>query len=116
MEKITKEQQQEYDEQCQKAFEELDKYYREIAEHNDVILKEFKVPAKDFMSLLDYSDVTGKMEVVEKPGGSNNHEKRGMFKAVWVDQWSVGMEGDSFEGFIYGKLADGKWLKVPYSC
>ena len=34
---------------------------------------------------------------------------------VYVDQWSTGTEGDSFEGFIYAN-AKSQWIKVPYSC
>lgn len=109
---ITKEQQKIYDQQCKEAFDALDKYYSEITDHNDSVLKELGIPEEDFVNLLDDSNVTDKISLVENPQGSSNHAQFGVFKAVWVDQWSVGMEGDSFEGFIYAKLEE-KMAKNP---
>lgn len=33
-----------------------------------------------------------------------------------VIQWSRGMEGDSYGGFLYFPLKDGRYWKVEYSC
>lgn len=33
-----------------------------------------------------------------------------------VDQWSVGIEGDSWAGHIYIELKPNRYLKVPFSC
>ena len=109
------------DQAWQKAMEDLQAYDEECNKHNKEIMEQ--VTAKvgnealaDFKKLLDFAAVTTKLEIVSKPDGDNQHESCGVFTEVWVDQWSVGMEGDSFEGFIYGKFANMEWLKIPYSC
>jgi hypothetical protein len=105
----------------QKAVVDLRAYDKDSIKHNKEIMEQ--VVAKvgyraivDFKKLLDFATVTAKFEIVSEPDGENQNEVRGVFTEVWVDQWSVGMEGDSFEGFIYGKFSDTKWLKIPYSC
>lgn len=109
------------DQAWQKAMEDLQAYDEECNKHNKEIMEQVtaKVGNKaleDFKGLLDFAGVTGKIEIVSKPDGDNQDESCGVFTEVWVDQWSVGMEGDSFEGFIYGKFSDTEWLKIPYSC
>ena len=109
------------DQAWQKAIEDLQAYDEECNKHNKEVMEQViaKVGNKalaDFKKLLDFADVTGKLEIVSKPAGDNQNESCGVFTEVWVDQWSVGMEGDSFEGFIYGKFANMEWLKIPYSC
>jgi len=99
------------------CYEDMAKYESEVSEHNKTLIKSIgKYANRHFKNLLDYCDVTGKIEVVDKPYGSNQNEKYGCFKEVWVHQWSVGWEGDSFEGYIYAKFDSDKWIKVPYSC
>ncbi len=34
----------------------------------------------------------------------------------WVKQWSVGMEGDSYSGYLLMELSDGRYWKINYSC
>ena len=34
---------------------------------------------------------------------------------VWINQWSVGESGDSFEGNVYVELPNKKYLKWSYS-
>lgn len=34
----------------------------------------------------------------------------------WVHQWSVGMEGDSYSGYLLFPMTDGRFWKVRYSC
>ena len=105
----------------QKAMEDLQAYDEECTKHNKAILKQIatKLGNKaiaDFKNLLDFANVRDKLEIVSKPDGENQNEECGVFTEVRVDQWSVGMEGDSFEGFIYGKFANMEWIKIPYSC
>ena len=102
--------------QQDKIYAEIAKAEKEEHEANMKLLEENGIPAEDFKNLLDYCNLTGKIEVVQKPKGDNQNEKFGIFKQVFVDQWSVGMEGDSFAGFIYGKFDKSKWLKIPYEC
>lgn len=109
------------DQAWEKAIEDLQAYDEECNKHNKEIMEQVTAKVgdealEDFKELLDFANVTDKLEIVSKPDGDNQNESCGVFTEVWVDQWSVGMEGDSFEGFIYGKFADMEWLKIPYSC
>ena len=104
------------DEQINKVYDDLAEYYKEISEHNTALINSFgKTASKHFKDLLDFCDVTEKIELVDKPNGDKQNESYGIFKNVHVDQWSTGMEGDSFAGFIYANVK-GQWIKVPYSC
>jgi len=104
------------DEQIRKVYDGLAEYYKEISDHNAALINSFgKTASKHFKDLLDFCDVTGKIELVDKPNGDKQNESYGMFKNVHVDQWSVGMEGDSFAGYMYANVK-GQWIKVPYSC
>lgn len=99
------------------VYGELARYEYEIAAYNDSIINSLGKRAKEnFKSLLDYASVTGKIEFVTEPKGENQKEKHGVFCEVWVEQWSEGTEGDSFSGFIYARLKDNSWIKIPYSC
>ena len=40
----------------------------------------------------------------------------GCITGIWVTQYSVGMEGDSYAGTIWVKLKDYKYLEMPFSC
>lgn len=99
-------------------WKEWEKLARETDFHNDTLIKSFGATAeKDFEELLDGCAIPecGKIEVVEKPKGNRQHENCGIFKNVYVDQWSVGDSGDSFEGNIYARV-EKKWYKIPYYC
>ena len=71
---------------------------------------------EDIDMLLDGCRMTGLIEIVSEPTGENQDESQGIFSDVWVDQWSVGDSGDSYAGYIYGKFAENKWIKIPYDC
>ncbi len=104
-------------EQIDKVYAELAAYDKEVREHNEKLISEIGVTAaEDFKDLTDDIHVHEKMEIVDKPSGTNNDESFGVFTEVFVDQWSVGMEWDSFEGFLYARFAEDKWLKIRYSC
>jgi len=104
------------DEQIKKVYDELVEQYKEISDHNTTLINSFgKTASKHFKDLLDFCDVTDKIELVDKPNGDKQNESYGIFKNVHVDQWSTGTEGDSFGGFIYANVK-GQWIKVPYSC
>lgn len=99
-----------------KAYDELIAWEKEVDNHNASLISRLGKNARiHFKELMDYCNITGKIEVVNKPSGDNQKERYGPFKKVYVQQWSVGMEGDSFAGDIYAKTDIG-WLKIPYSC
>jgi hypothetical protein len=105
------------EQQYSEAMQSLIDYENEIFEHNQNILK--GIDCEDLQSILEEVTITGKMEWSDKPKfkAENPPDKCGIFTLEFVDQWSVGMEGDSFEGFMYIKINGyDKYLKVPYSC
>jgi hypothetical protein len=89
---------------------------KEISEHNTAFINSFgNTASKHFKDLLEFCNVSGKIELVDKPDGDKQNENYGMFKNVYVEQWTTGMESDSFAGFIYTNVK-GQWIKIPYSC
>ena len=104
-------------EQYEDAMNSLIAYEAEIKEHNDLLVKDFD--CEDFREIIDDIIIDGKMEWVDKPKfkPENNPDKYGIFTLEFIDQRTVGMEGDSFEGFLYVKIKGySKYLKIPYSC
>ena len=97
----------------------------EVDRRNSRLLKAIKaVKGKAFyrhlIALIKDANPTewDQWEIVNEPGGVKQKETefgRGI-KYIWVDQWSVGMEGDSFEGYIWVQIKENKYLKFRYSC
>lgn len=87
-------------------------------DENKEFLKSIKCNEQDWEDLLDGVDVRGNITTVAYPEGTKQHESHGMFKDVHIHQWGVGIEGDSWEGYIYCLFSKNKnlWLKIPYSC
>ncbi len=103
-------------EQIDKVYADIIAYEKEIADHNENILKGLGRKAqKDFEELIDCCNVTDKIKLVDAPKGSDIQENCGVFKNVHVDQWCRNMEGDSYAGFIYANVK-GQWIEVPFSC
>ena len=103
-------------EQIDKVYADLAAYEKEIADHNEQVLKSLgKKAQKDFEELMGFCNVTEKIKLVDAPKGSDNKEHCGVFKNVHVDQWTTNMEGDSYAGFIYANVK-GQWIEVPFSC
>lgn len=106
-------------EQWEEAFRQLAEYEKEVYEHNTSLLKKLCASAlKNFSDLVDGCRINQKIEIVDKPFGQlQKGEKFGVFRKVYVDQWSVGDSGDSYAGFIYTNYGkSSKWLKIPYEC
>lgn len=104
------------DAQYKEAFDNLYEYEKEITDHNEKILKTFgKTAFKDFQDLIENCSVVGKIEFVEQPKGDKQNEDNGVFKNVYVDQYSVGDSGDSYAGSIYANV-NGKWVSINYEC
>lgn len=104
------------EELIKEAYDEIDRLEKEEAAYNKKLLSDLQIPDKDFADLIFHCSTIGRLEIVTKPTGENQDEYIGVFKQVYVEQGSVGDSGDSFAGFIYGKLGKRKWLKVPYEC
>ena len=109
------------DKQFTEAMDSLHQWEQERIEHNAKVMEKIisevgNKALEGYKQLLDGVDISDKIEIVDKPVGDKQNEDCGVFTEVWVNQWSVGTEGDSFEGFIYGRFAKEKWLKIPYTC
>ncbi len=72
---------------------------------------------KYLLEIIEQSEgMKGKAIIVDTPTGKYQDEKYGrQIKGYWVQQWSVGMEGDSFEGNVYVEIKPNKYLKFGYS-
>lgn len=55
-------------------------------------------------------------ELCREPRGEYQQDEFGVIKGIWVDQWTVGLEGDSFEGYVCVQLKEKLWIKGHYSC
>jgi hypothetical protein len=54
--------------------------------------------------------------IVREPNGQYVKESYGkQIAGYWVNQWSVGAEGDSFEGTICVEIKPGRYFKFDYS-
>lgn len=101
-----------------------EEFYAEIAAeelaleaHNNQVIQASGISTKDFEVVMDGCFLRGEIEIVDCPNGADNCEDGyDTIKSVFVDQWGVGMDGDSFEGYIYAQAMNDKWLKIPYSC
>lgn len=104
--------QQEWDD----AMKSLMEYDKEVCDHNNKLYRSVGATNREMSGLLFHCNVSGKMSIVDKPSGEDQSEDCGIFTQVFVNQQSVGTEGDSFEGDIYAKFDDNKWLKIPFEC
>lgn len=102
------------EQQIEEAFNSMLSYRDEIETHNSEILLQVNAKAIDFEKLVEDLEIGGKMEIVEIPQGDKQNETYESFNQVYVDQWSVGMSGDTFEGTIYAQLQESKWLSIPF--
>jgi len=104
------------DDEINSFYEDLARIENDIIDHNNQIIDSFgKNAQRDFEILLGSCDVVNKITYVDAPSGKPQHGNAGMFKNIHVEQWSQGLSGDLYVGYIYA-FVKGKWIKVPYSC
>lgn len=89
----------------------IEKYAREYAK-----TKSQKAYQKVVDWLNKYTDADGvdigEISIVSKPTGDKQFEA-----GEYCEQWSVGYEGDSFEGYYYHKMRENdNYLKYTYFC
>lgn len=104
-------------EQYDEAMQSMIDWEKEIDDHNNEILKDFN--QDDLKELFIDIRITDKIQWVDKPTfkPEYNPDKYGIFTQEFVNQWSIGDSGDSYEGFLYLKVKGHKqYLKVRYSC
>lgn len=103
-------------EQWNEAFEAKVNYENEIISHNSQLLANIGAPQNEIDYLINDASVSGKMQIFDEPTGDNQNEHYDFFSNIFIDQWTLGIEGDSYGGFIYAEFQDKKWLRIPYNC
>jgi hypothetical protein len=105
----------------------MDEYYKALQENhkrNDRVLRAIKSVKgktyyKHFINYLKDAQMTewSEFEIIREPIGEEQQvtEYGRSIKREWVDQHSVGTEGDGFAGTICLELKPGKYLKFDYS-
>lgn len=98
-----------YDDECDRSNKRMLRVLRKIKGRTFV---------KRFLELAESCDrVNGKMWLSKSPNGKQQVENEfgRLIKNIWVDQRSVGTEGDSFEGTVSVQVKQNKWLCFNYS-
>ena len=97
-------------------------YLRQEAKENSKLLSAIKKEKGDIFfkylkEIIEESEgIRGLAEIIEVPIGKFQEEKYGrQIKGIWVDQRSVGMEGDSWEGTVCVQLSENRYYKFNYS-
>lgn len=110
---------------CEEGMDDFHKYCEYVYRKNMRILRAVKtVLGKTFHKHLKAYISNAEpiywapWEIVREPTGTLQEvsEYGRAIRQEWVDQWSVGTEGDSFEGIICVPLKPGRYLKFHYSC
>lgn len=67
---------------------------------------------------LEYMGFMNQLELTRTPDGSyqETNEFGRKIKGYYVQQWAVGLEGDSWSGFICLELKKGLFIKAPFDC
>lgn len=105
------------DRETSEMYAQMAQEEKEIHQDNTALVNSFGEGAMaDYTELVDVLSITDRIEVVDGPKGSPQPDDDiGMFTLIHVEQWPIGMDGDSWEGFIYANV-HGKWYRIPYSC
>ncbi|MFN4026453.1 MAG: hypothetical protein ACK4IZ_03305 [Flavobacterium sp.] len=107
----------------------MDLCYQEMHEH-DIAVKcnnenLFKVIirklgrsfVRDLKDLNEFNDSNLGYYIAKKPKGNLQKESDlRVIKEIYVEQWSVGMEGDSFAGNISVEISKNQFIIMPFSC
>lgn len=106
----------------ERGWQEIADYEKECQHSNNRLLKVIRkikgrVFYKYLMEIIEESEgMDGKAEIVRAPEGAFQAEKYGRsIPGIWVDQWNVGMTGDSFHGIVCVQLKKDRFLKFCYS-
>ena len=118
-ERINKQQEKEMIEQC---YKDINIYNNETMRINDRIFKAIGNQIghgflKDLSELIEDAGCQHRFRIVDEPNGKYQSESDfGCITGNWVTQYSVGMEGDSYEGTIWVKFKNYKYLEMDFSC
>ncbi len=117
-ERINKEQEKEMIEQ---VYKDLAAYDWETMRQNDRIFKAIGNQLgvgflSDLKTLIEDCECKDRFKLVDEPTGKFQIESDfGCIAGIWITQYSVGTEGDSYEGTIWVKLKNYKYLEMNFS-
>lgn len=107
----------------------MDMYYQEMHEHDMavkwnnenlfkvIIKKRGRAFAKDLKDLNEHNDSNIGYYIRKKPLGKLQKESDlRVIKEIYVEQWNVGIEGDSFAGNISVEVDKNQFIIMPFSC
>lgn len=98
-----------YDDECNRSNKRMLRVLRKVKGSTFV---------KRFLEVVESCEgVNGKIFLSKNPKGKQQSENEfgRLIKHIWVDQRSVGMEGDSFEGTVSVQVKPNKWVCFNYS-
>lgn len=98
-----------YDDECDRSNKRMLRVLRKVKGRTFV---------KRLMELAEACEgVRGKIYLSKHPKGEKQPEDEfgRLIKHTWVDQRSVGMEGDSWEGTVSVQVKENKWICFNYS-
>ena len=114
--------------------EDIDEAYRVMYEAEDALYKKARLSNDRLMGVLsrvkgkkwvrglhraiEDCEVYGVIRITRRAPNVRDWQKvnYGPIKGMWVRQWSVGTEGDSWEGIIWVQIVEGRWLEMMFSC
>ncbi len=111
----------------EEVYKPIDDWKQEIIKNNKQIMKEVRSEVSNSLyygicrymkDLKEGCYYVNQMQykIVDKPSGKEQKENWSKdLQSVWVEQWSDGMEGDSWYGDVYIKIGEDKYLTVNYS-
>ena len=96
-------------------------YYAELNRVNTRILKALEsVKGKVFVDevklYMEECEMYGALAITKKTVGKYQQEDFESFSGAWINQYvNGGMTGDDFQGSIYIKIKEGKYLSFTYA-
>lgn len=97
----------------------FDEQTRETNENLFKVIKKLKGKrfVNDLKFLNKYNDSNLPYYISKKPLGKiqSEYETR-VIKEAYVEQWTTGMEGDSFAGNISVKIRENQFIIMPFNC
>lgn len=106
----------------QKGMQDYHDYLNEENRKNKRLLRAIKKVKgatfhKYLLEIIEESEgIKGLAEIVKTPSGTFQKEQYGrQISGIWVSQWSVGMEGDSWNGIVCVEIKPNKYFKFSYS-
>lgn len=71
---------------------------------------------RDLVECMEENGCSGRLDITQSPSGHFQEEKWESFDGMWVDQYVDGGQiGDTFEGCIYVKVREGKYIRGHYN-